>query len=166
MTFFDSVAAVKAVKPRRSQQTTESSMVCSSVALFSPLRATSCATCGERNFDMKCARWPWITWYCTLPTRKISRPTAVATGATVFGSTMPEAMKGAAAAKASRRSDSARSGRRRSISRPEKSDSSSPSVSGSANIQNSGSRAMKTSWKPALRKFSTRVRGNRQAISR
>ena len=73
---------------------------------------------------MNCARWPWITWYCTAPTRKISRPMAVDTGAMLFGSTTPEAMKGAAIAKASRRSDSARSGRRRSISRPENSDSS------------------------------------------
>ena len=97
---------------------------------------------------MNCARRPWMTWYCTAPTRKISRPTAVDSGAIVFGSTMPEAMNGAAIANASRRSDSARSGRRRSISRPENSASTSESVSGSANSQNSGSPAMKTSPKP------------------
>ena len=73
-------------------------------------------------------------------------------------------MNGAATANASRRRDSARSGRRRSISRPENSDSASEMLSGSANSQNSGSRAMKTSWKPAFRNFSTRMRGNASAI--
>ena len=44
MTFFEGVAAEKAVNPRRSQHTTDSSRVCTSVALFRPRRLTMSAT--------------------------------------------------------------------------------------------------------------------------
>jgi hypothetical protein len=66
-------------------------------------------------------------------------------------------MNGAAAAKAMTRIDSARSGRRLSVSRPVNSASTSESDSGSANSQNSG--PVNTSESPALTNFSERSRG-------
>ena len=96
---------------------------------------------------MNCARRPCVTWYCTAPTRKMSRPMAVPIGARPRGSRMPEAMKGAPSRKAMPRNASALSGRRLSSSKPDQMMSSSPRASGVAKTKN-----IEWIWSEASRK--------------